>query len=171
MFVSNLAPGWPRWRATAIAQTTIAVGLVFVVSIHCAAQSPSGLEPPQPTEPPTTAPATAESIPPSDSPPPVEASEEDIQRWIETLGSSEFAMRERAATHLMELGTAIVPPLRQLAANSDDPEVRIRAAEIVKQLTRGDLMAQDRGVLGRTRCALRGMAVRIGVHGRFAEGT
>jgi hypothetical protein len=66
----------------------------------------------------------------------------EIEAWVESLGSKEFAARERAATHLMELGAAILPELRRLSKNSDDPEVRLRAQQIVLQMTNGDMQAR-----------------------------
>jgi hypothetical protein len=67
------------------------------------------------------------------------ASDEQIEIWIESLGSRDFAIRERAASELMSLGGTVLSRLQKVASDHDDPEVRIRAAEIVKQLTRGDL--------------------------------
>lgn len=69
----------------------------------------------------------------------VSFTEAQIERFIEQLGSNQFASRERAATALLQLGKPIIPRLRLLVSRSDDPEVRIRAGEIVKQLTRGDM--------------------------------
>ncbi len=65
-----------------------------------------------------------------------------VRIWIEELGAGEFAARERAATHLLETGFPILAELRQVAKNSDDPEVRLRADQIVEQLTQGDLKSR-----------------------------
>jgi hypothetical protein len=63
----------------------------------------------------------------------------EAKKWIEALGSKEFAARERAASSLMEVGTPILPQLRQIAKESPDPEVRLRAGQIIDQLTQGDM--------------------------------
>jgi hypothetical protein len=68
-----------------------------------------------------------------------EALDEQIEGWIESLGSPDFAIRERAASELMSVGGTVLGRLQKVARDHDDPEVRIRAGEIVKQLTRGDL--------------------------------
>lgn len=65
-----------------------------------------------------------------------------IALWIEQLGSSEFAKRERAAVHLLEMGPAALPALEDAAAESTDAETRLRAGQIVKQLTEGDLQTR-----------------------------
>lgn len=67
------------------------------------------------------------------------ASDEQIEGWIESLGSRDFAIRERAASELMSVGGAVLSRLQKVASHHEDAEVRIRAGEIVKQLTRGDL--------------------------------
>ncbi len=69
---------------------------------------------------------------------PDEASfKESVSSAMEMLGSSEFSARERAAEELMTLGIKAVPSLRELASHQD-PEVRLRAADLVQQLTEGD---------------------------------
>ena len=55
------------------------------------------------------------------------------------LGSADFATRERAASELAAVGDAVLPRLGQVAKEHADPEVRMRAGEIVKQLTRDDM--------------------------------
>ena len=67
---------------------------------------------------------------------------EQISAWIEQLGSTEFAARERAATHLMEAGIPAMPMLRQAAAKTRDAEIRLRATQIADELTEGDLQAR-----------------------------
>ena len=65
-----------------------------------------------------------------------------VDVWIEELGADEFATRERAATSLLEIGDPIIVYLRSVANESADAEVRLRADEIVKQLTRGDMKSR-----------------------------
>ncbi|MFK8110603.1 MAG: hypothetical protein AB8B91_00285 [Rubripirellula sp.] len=64
---------------------------------------------------------------------------EQVEAWIEELSSNHFATRERVANRLIEVGKPIVPRLRKLAKEADDPEVRVRANEIITRLTRGDI--------------------------------
>lgn len=67
---------------------------------------------------------------------------EQVKVWIEELGANEFATRERAATRLLGIGDPIISELRRVAKNSGDPEVRLRADQIVNQLTRGDMKSR-----------------------------
>lgn len=71
-----------------------------------------------------------------------EEQQQQLQQWIEELGSNEFATRERAAGNLMTLGKAVIPELRQLLQDTSDPETRLRAEQIIKQLSEGDLQAR-----------------------------
>jgi hypothetical protein len=74
-------------------------------------------------------------------------SAEQIEQLVAELGAREFASRERAADELTGIGTAIIPRLRRVAASSDDPEIRLRATEIVRQLSEGNLQAKVEGFL------------------------
>ncbi len=78
----------------------------------------------------------------SDAPSLSDEERDAVALWIEQLGSSEFAKRERAAGHLMEMGPAALPALKDAAAKSTDAETRLRAEQIVKQLTEGDLQTR-----------------------------
>ncbi len=69
-----------------------------------------------------------------------------IQLAIDELGSSEFAERERAAEVLMTIGLTAVPSLRQLSTHQD-PEVRLRAADLIQQLTEGDFQKRVKAFL------------------------
>jgi hypothetical protein len=64
---------------------------------------------------------------------------EQVEQWIEELGSDQFATRERVANHLIEVGKPALPRLRELAKQTDDPEVRVRAEEIISRMTLGDM--------------------------------
>ncbi len=68
--------------------------------------------------------------------------QEMVRSAIEELASDEFATRERAATRLSELGRIVLPTLRETAKSSDDPEVRLRAAEIARKMSGGDMKAR-----------------------------
>jgi hypothetical protein len=65
-----------------------------------------------------------------------------VAEWIEQLGSREFASRERAAGSLMEFGKDVLPDLRRAVAESPDAETRLRAGQIIMQLSEGDLQAR-----------------------------
>lgn len=73
---------------------------------------------------------------PTDQQPPAD---EQVEAWIEALGAADFAAREQAASDLMAVGDAVITRLSKVAETHSDPEVRIRASEIVKQLNRDDL--------------------------------
>lgn len=62
----------------------------------------------------------------------------EIQRLVAELGADQFARRERAAARLMEIGEPAVPRLQQAATESEDPETRLRASQIVRRLSDGD---------------------------------
>lgn len=66
----------------------------------------------------------------------------EIRELFMQLGSAEFAVRERAVDGLTELGSSIVPQMQAMVAKSNDPEVKLRAGQIIKQLTDGDLASQ-----------------------------
>jgi WD40 repeat protein len=63
------------------------------------------------------------------------ATDAEIARLIEQLGSGEFAEREQAQKRLAEVGEAALGPLRK-ALESDDAEVRRRARELVRDIER-----------------------------------
>ncbi len=65
--------------------------------------------------------------------------EAEIEELFQNLGAGEFAVRERAGDRLVEMGTEAIPILRELAAQSEDPEVTLRASRIIKQVTEGDM--------------------------------
>tara|TARA_R110002049_G_scaffold72490_2_gene187076 strand:- start:73307 stop:74674 length:1368 start_codon:yes stop_codon:yes gene_type:complete len=69
---------------------------------------------------------------------PSDVSDDQIRQWIEMLGSPKFAVRERAAIRLVNAGEKVVPELKQLAATSSDPEIRLRASELAKQIGQGN---------------------------------
>ncbi len=68
--------------------------------------------------------------------------EDEIRELFRQLGSAEFAVRERAADQLAQQGSSAVPQLRELMAGSNDPEVKLRAGQVIKQATDGDLAGQ-----------------------------
>jgi hypothetical protein len=59
-----------------------------------------------------------------------------IQDLIRKLGSDDFATREQASEELRKAGKVAVDPLRKAADESDDPEVRKRAKDILEELNK-----------------------------------
>ncbi|WP_231615919.1 hypothetical protein [Novipirellula artificiosorum] len=72
-----------------------------------------------------------------------------VRQWIEQLGADEFAVRERAASQLVEVGLPVLPLLREAFAETRDPEKRLRAEQLMRQLKAGDLQIKiDRFLAG-----------------------
>lgn len=67
---------------------------------------------------------------------------DQIRQRFQQLSSAEFAVRERAASELTEMGVSVVPELRKLTEATTDPEVQLRAGGIIRQLTDGDAAGQ-----------------------------
>jgi hypothetical protein len=65
----------------------------------------------------------------------------DVAALVRDLGAERHQTREEATRKLQALGAAAAPALRK-AADSDDPEVRTRAGEILKALQGGGPQAQ-----------------------------
>ncbi len=66
----------------------------------------------------------------------------EFDGWVEQLSSGEFAQRERSVAALMAMGLAVVEPLKKLQADTSDAEVRLRAGEVIRHLTDGDLQTR-----------------------------
>lgn len=56
---------------------------------------------------------------------------------VRRLGSENYETREKAAADLRKLGAQALPALRQAATGEADPEVRLRARQILDELERG----------------------------------
>lgn len=89
----------------------------------------------------------------------------EVADAIESLGSNEFAVREQAATDLLQFGLPILSDLRRAAEQTDDPEVRIRAQELIKQLTFGDMEARIEDFLSGAEVKFEGWRVARGLMG------
>lgn len=74
-----------------------------------------------------------------------------IQHWIESLGSSSFAQRERATRALEDIGPPALDAVRK-ATHSSDSEVRNRATRLLPRIT---LLADTQEVLRPTRVHLK----------------
>lgn len=61
------------------------------------------------------------------------ANEKKIKGWIEDLGSETFSVRENASKELLAQGARALPAVT-LAVQSEDPEVRDRAKEVLGKL-------------------------------------
>lgn len=122
------------WGGIASKVSVLGFAIVWLVGNSVVIHQVSGQSPGEPAGSP--APET-----PAPETPAIKSDEasfkDSTSRAIEMLGSSEFSARERAAEELMTLGIKAVPALRELASHHD-PEVRLRAADLVQQLTDGD---------------------------------
>ena len=66
------------------------------------------------------------------------SSKKQVDRWIEQLGSTQFAQRERATAGLRAAGREALGSLKEAAVNYDDPEVRMRAADVARGIIQGE---------------------------------
>jgi hypothetical protein len=89
----------------------------------------------------------------------------EIADALGALGSNEFAERERAASRLLQVGLPILADLRRVAKDSSDPEIRLRAQQLVKQLTRGDMEARIAEFMKGAEVSFEGWRVARGVLG------
>ncbi|MHC5080832.1 MAG: hypothetical protein ACYTHN_17625 [Planctomycetota bacterium] len=72
-----------------------------------------------------------------DPPPGGETSiQQEIERWIGRLGSSDWEERKKATEALLRIGKPALPAL-EMAAESGDLEIRLRAKDILWQIRRG----------------------------------
>lgn len=69
---------------------------------------------------------------------PARSADDQPERWIEQLGSTEFALRERATARLRQAGLPAIPLLRETAANHPDVEVRMRAHDVAEGIVQGE---------------------------------
>ncbi len=143
-----------RWRLSSMLRTGRTLALVLGL-IGGFASNAESAPPDQTTDPP----ASDSELPASDSEQaasaaeqtsgtdPKDVSDAEISEWIEALGSNDFALREQAATRLIEIGAPTLAKLQQLSSDARDPEVRLRAQQIVMQLTRSDLKLRIKAFL------------------------
>lgn len=81
----------------------------------------------------------------------IAATDEEIARAVKQLGAAEFKKREEATKFLWSAGRAAVPTL-QAAGKSSDPEVSLRARQLLVNIQRGispDTPAEIRNLLRR----------------------
>jgi WD40 repeat protein len=74
------------------------------------------------------------------------ANQKKITGWIEDLGSETFSIREAASKELLAQGVRAIPAVN-VAANSDDPEIRDRARELMGKFNAKGLSAPASGVM------------------------
>ncbi len=67
--------------------------------------------------------------------PPDEPLAKRVARLIRQLGHDKFVKREQASKELDAIGVPALDALRRAAASDDDPEIRCRAAQIVRAVT------------------------------------
>jgi HEAT repeat protein len=70
------------------------------------------------------------------------ASQKDIKRLIDQLGSDRFKDREQATHGLSKIGKSALPSLKE-ATKSPDPEVRRRARRLVEQIEPTAVRSRD----------------------------
>lgn len=87
------------------------------------------------------------------------ADQDGVNVWVEELGSSQFAVRERAAAELHGLGNVALPALRTAASQSDDLEVRLRAADVIAGIVGGEVAGRIDEFLAGQDVALEGWDV------------
>jgi hypothetical protein len=73
---------------------------------------------------------------PGESGPPAPATAARVKALVDQLGSERFAEREAAAAALEKIGMPAAAALRAAAADSDNPEVRERAATLLVKMKR-----------------------------------
>ena len=64
--------------------------------------------------------------------------DDELQHWIEQLGSTEFALREQATARLRQIGRPALLALRNTAEAHTDIEVRMRASDIADGISEGE---------------------------------
>ena len=74
------------------------------------------------------------------------ATTNEIKQLVTNLGDDSFATRESAQKQLLAIGAPAVTLLKNVA-NSKDPEIRIRALEILAEIGEGDLDKPDAKIL------------------------
>lgn len=74
---------------------------------------------------------------------PTTAPSDDVDGLIAKLGDPDFHVRRDASARLREIGPTALPALRH-AADSEDPEVRLRASQIVRSLEQHHLPGRPR---------------------------
>ena len=63
-----------------------------------------------------------------------QAQEERLSKLASALGSSDAAIRERAARELVELGRPALQTLKKIQGSATDPEIRLRAGAAVREI-------------------------------------
>jgi len=66
----------------------------------------------------------------------------EIKQLIENLGAPTFSEREQAAIALQSMGVVALPQLRITLETTEDPEMRERTQQLIKQLSNGRLEEQ-----------------------------
>ncbi len=59
-----------------------------------------------------------------------------VGKLVEQLGHDEYARRQEASRQLQEMGPAVVPVLERVSRTHADPDVRLRAALVVRAIAR-----------------------------------
>ncbi|MEM9588520.1 MAG: hypothetical protein AAGA03_14645 [Planctomycetota bacterium] len=70
-----------------------------------------------------------------------------VSELVEQLAAPSFANRERASTELMSLGLVALRQLGKASTSDQDPEVRLRASEIAKQIRETQIESREQEFL------------------------
>lgn len=82
----------------------------------------------------------AEKIAPTKAP---DTGGKPIAQWIRELGSTNFALRNRANATLQKLGTAVEPDLRESVARAPDVETKRRIEELLDRIAAQQLTTEE----------------------------
>lgn len=82
----------------------------------------------------------AEKIAPARAP---DTGGKPIAQWIRELGSTNFALRNRANATLQKLGTAVEPDLRESVARAPDVETKRRIEELLDRIASQQLTTEE----------------------------
>ena len=142
----------------------------FWAVVVCLGGAPGAAQPPEGTDIGSLFPTERRRAAPADASAKASAAEalpeaRTLEQWLDGLGAARFATRERSAAKLMEIGPAVLPALRRLGQTSDDPEVRLRAGQLARQLSRGNLQARIEGFLAGEEVGFEGWKVARSILG------
>lgn len=96
------------------------------------------------------------------------ANEKKIKELIDDLSSETFSIRETASKELVAQGNRALPAL-QIAVNSDDPETRDRAREVMTKLNAKGLYPPSYGLVGDQLRLFRAVQALEAIGGKEAE--
>ena len=130
---------------------TLLPTLLLCLAVPATAQpttGPSTRASTQPATLPATLPTSRAATEPATLPATLPATRlADVQAMLDNLGADAFADRERAQRSLIARGPSVKPDVEELARTATDPEVRSRAAAVLRGLEREARFGQSRVTL------------------------